>query len=68
MFATFSIWLNNHSIQFVTDLVTTLPKAYTSSMTCPFGTFLSKIYNWKGFFAPFLPQLQGISSAHVFLF
>ena len=65
MFSTYSIWLLRHSLEFITSLVPHLQDAYKTNI--PGGCFLPVVYNWKGFFAPHLRDLLGISQPHVFL-
>ena len=67
MFSTFAIWLLTHTVLFVTGLVRALHSAYSKEGTIPRGTFLTTVFNWKGFFAPHMKTLHGLHDAHVFL-
>src|ERR1700728_3004068 len=67
MFSTFAIYLNSHYVEFVTDLAEALKAAYKKEQTKPNGFFLPTVYNFVGFFAPFVRDIGGLNTAHVFL-
>jgi hypothetical protein len=67
MFSTLAIWLLTHSVQFITDLVRKLCKAFKYCSPVPTGCFLSTVYNWKGFLAGHMCSIKGLSKPHVFL-
>lgn len=64
MFSTYSIWLLYHKLEFITSVVPHLADAYN---TPPSGSFIPTVFNWKGFFAPHMHDLEGTSQPHVFL-
>ena len=68
MFSTFSIFLDRHSVEYPEDLPEKLDAAYKKEDTKPTGKFLPAVFNFIGFFAPFLRDIGGLNSAHVFLF
>jgi len=59
--------MDKNSIEFLTDIISELPKAYQKEETKPKGFFLPEIYNFVGFLALFVKDLSGINSIHVFL-
>jgi hypothetical protein len=61
MFSTMAIWLFKNSVHFFTDMINSLPKVYKNSQQCPTGSVLGSLYNWKGFFAPFMKEIFNIS-------
>jgi hypothetical protein len=67
MFSTLSIYMNTHSVYSLDDLVECLDKAYKKDITKPSGGFITEVYNFMGFFAPFVRDIAGISKPHVFL-
>jgi hypothetical protein len=68
MFSTFSMYLDVHSVEFLSDLCTAVDKAYKKETTKPTSSFFPVVFNWVGFFAPFLQDISGLNSAHAFLF
>jgi hypothetical protein len=67
MFSTFAIWLLTHTMMFVSSLVRMLCSVYHKERTIPSRSFLTTVFNWKGFFAPHMVKLHGLHAAHVFL-
>lgn len=67
MFSTLSIYFDTHSVLSLTELVKCLSKAYHKENTKPSGSFLPVVYNFIGFLAPFVKDISGISTPHVFL-
>ena len=67
MFSTFSKWLDTHSIHSLSDLLSSVDSAYRGDSTKPTAFFLPTVYNFIGFFAPFMRDLGGLNTAHVFL-
>lgn len=67
MFSTLAIWLSTHSAHYITDLITKLPLCYKSATTRPSGSVIPTVFNWKGFFAPHMKEMDGLSKPHAFL-
>ena len=67
MFSTFSLWLDKHSVEHVNEIVDKVGEAYKSQQTRPSASFIPVVFNWAGFFAPFVCDMSGLKSAHVFL-
>jgi|ERR1700722_8826531 len=68
MFSTFSMFLDRHSVEFISDIRQAVDNAYKKEETKPKTAFLPVVFNWVGFFAPFLQDISGLNTAHVFLF
>jgi hypothetical protein len=68
VFSTFSLWLDRHSVECVTDIIGAVDDAYKKDATKPKAYFLPVVFNFVGFFAPFVHDIGGLNSAHVFLF
>jgi hypothetical protein len=68
MFSTFAIWLLRNAVLFITGFIAALAKAYNKSpSTRPTGSYLQQIYNWKGFLAPHMCDIQGVTTTHAIL-
>jgi hypothetical protein len=67
MFSTLSLHMDTHSVEFITDLIDKLDLAYKKESTKLSGLFLPVVFDWISFFAPFLKDISGMNSAHVFL-
>jgi hypothetical protein len=67
MFSTFAIWLLRHAVFFITSFISALVTAYKTPSTRPSGSFLQHVYNWKGFFAPHMCDIQGLTTTHAIL-
>ena len=67
MFSTFSKYLDKHSVEWLYDLPSKIGDAYKSQQTRPSASFLPVVYNWSGFFAPFVRNISGLNSAHLFI-
>lgn len=67
MFSTFSMYLDKNSVEYITDIAEALKSAYRKDETKPKGWFLPVVFNFVGFLAPFVSDLSGLNSAHVFL-
>ena len=68
MFSTLAIYLDKNSCWSFGHLLDVIPNAYRSDTTRPVGRYIHKVFNWSGFFAPYLKEMSGHSSPHVFLF
>jgi hypothetical protein len=68
MFSTLSIFMDKHLIATPPDLMDKIPKCYKKDITRPKTMWLPGVWNWSGFFAPFLKDFSGIKDPHVFLF
>ena len=67
MFSTFAIWLLRNCLLFITSVIAALLSAYKKEPTRPSGSFLQTVFNWKGFFAPHMHNVVGITTAHAIL-